>query len=141
MIAVDRPRYASVCVFLLGYVITMAAIFYGLVSAREDQQGRSAGEDAEDWTEDVLEFTFGSGGDSGGDSGGGSGGASALPTGNRKASRGGAECQASWLPPLASAAQPNQKDAAARSGAALPVGAQVRQLRRSLRLSKPSPAG
>lgn len=51
MIAVDRPRYASVCVFLLGYVITMAAIFYGLVSAREDQRGRSAGEAEAAWTE------------------------------------------------------------------------------------------
>ena len=49
-----------------------------------------------------------------------------LSTGKRKASRVGAEFQASWLPPLASATQPNQKDDDARSGAALPVGDQER---------------
>ena len=50
MIAVERPRYASVFFFLLGYVITMVAIFYGLISAREDQRGRSAGEAEAAWT-------------------------------------------------------------------------------------------
>ena len=51
MIAAERQRYVSVCFFLLGYVITMAAIYYGMLSAREDQRGRSAGEAEAAWTE------------------------------------------------------------------------------------------